>query len=471
MSKIVRTAILFLSLMVTGQASLAATVAEEKQRLSALQQSLSTRQASLQEMQAELEAYPAKLQMAEDELKSAEAELQEEERELAKIQAELQANPSTQAERELNLQELAVRMAQRGVRSEDRVLERFTRYRDTLREDIANAEKAAAQLQERIRQQERRVELAETEAREPKPETEVKPTRQTKVAEPTPPPRPEPEPAVVAAPPPPEPAGPLILPRETFEAFELARDTMKRVEELLAQNTGSGGRELDLKLTGSDIEDVPFEHLGANQYRAKVALPSGPQRFRIDDLRFRATIATENAGETYVFMVDAADRRRLKATYFQESLLDYIGRNPVAADAVESEETEEANMQAVELPSGQTVELSEEDAYSLEIAMEHQALVKELQQEQDNEDPFFSGLTLSGNLLETTAFEYLGHGLYLAESSVQAGRQNIKVNRGNFRIEIPDTDDGEVYLFYVDASRPTRLRLTYYKKSILDYLK
>lgn len=473
MSRIARSVIFLLSLLVTGQAAMGATVAAEQQRLAALQQSLDNQQSALRELEAELETYPAKLQEAQGEVETAEAELSKANGELADAQAAAKAEPTPLAEREVNLKELAVRMAQRRVRSENRMLERYTRYRDNLQDDIEKAKRGLATLETRIEQQQRRVELAREEASRPKP-----PRTPPQVAQPAPKSEPAPKAAAAPAPEPqpqpravakPEPPQPPALDPEEFEAFELARDTMQEVQKLVAKD-GNTSDSRTLRLSGSDIKDVPFEYLGAGQYRAEVALPSGRQLFRIDDLRFRATISPENAGEIYVFMVDARDRRRLSATYFKKSLLDYIGRNPVVVETETDAGEEELETTEVTLPSGKSVELSEDDAFSLEIAREHQALLQELKAEKDSEDAFFSNLTLSGNWVESTPFKYIGHRWYVAEVKVQAGRQSIRVNRGSFRIEIPDSDEGEVYLFYVDASRPTRLELTYYKKSILDYL-
>jgi len=255
-----------------------------------------------------------------------------------------------------------------------------------------------------------------------------------------------------------------------YEAFQTAKAAMERAESKIAREPNANARFNNSQLTGSDIPDTAFTHLGANQYRADVVLPSGRQSFRIDSLRFRVTISPDNAGETYVFLVDASDRVQLKASYFKEYLLNYLDSEPkVAVEAASAAKAEEEALETITLASGKTVSLSEDDAYALEIAREHSQLLQDIVREGKG-TPSFSNLSISGDQIENTAFEHLGQDQYRVEVTVRAGRQNIKVNRSSFRIDIPDADEGERYLFFVDASRPSRLQLTYYKKSILDYL-
>lgn len=472
MPRIIHPFIACLSLLFVTQFALGASVAEEKERLAALQQGLKEQQASLEEMQAELETYPAKVSTAQSQLAKAEQELAAGEQEVAELESK--ADSSLEVKRELTLKEHAVRMSERRVRSENRMLERYERYRDNLQADIDEANTDITQLQQQIAQQRQRIASAESAAQKPanpaptasQPSPELPgppPTAAADIAQDT-----EAEAPEEAA----KPAEPPALSKQDYEAVQTATQAMDRAEKLIAGKPNGAPRYSELQLTGSAIKPVAFTHLGADQYRTELVLPSGRQRFRIDSLRFRTTIAPDNGGETYVFMVDASDRDRLKASYFKKSLLAYVGEDAVLASA--SSEMPEADqheeLQLVTLASGESVELSEDEVYALEIASEHAALLDELQLEEDPGTPFFSRLSLSGNMVVTKDFEYLGQGQYRAEATVQGGRQSVKIHRSSFRIDIPSADDGESYLFFIDASHSNRLLLTYYKKSIQDYL-
>jgi uncharacterized protein YlxW (UPF0749 family) len=477
MSRIIRTFIACFSLVVfacLAQVTMAASVSEERARLAALQQSLQKQEADLQEMQTELETYPEKISAAEADVRKAEEDLAAERRLLQDLQG--RSGESPEIDREIPIKEHAIRMAQRRVRSENRMLERYQRFHDDLQEEIAEAQQDAARLKQRIAQQNARIAEAQQQSQRaaaaaarsaPAPEpVAVEPAEEvaTEVvtAEPTAEEEaPVEEPVSEQAP---------ALSLADYQAFQTASEAMQRLEQAIARNPSGGPRYSSLQLTGSDISNVPFSHLGADQYRAEVVLPSGRHRFRIDSLRFQADISADNAGETYVFLVDASDRARLRATYFKESLLTYLGQQPVLANETSVTEDKEVELQTVTLASGKTVQLSEDDVYALEIAREHTLLLKEFALESNTSKPFFSSLTLSGNLMETAEFRHLGQDQYQAEIIVQSGRQTIRINRSTFRINIPDADEGETYLFFVDATRPTRLQVTYYKKSILDYL-
>lgn len=479
MFRFTRSFIAGFTLCLFAQLAFGASVAEEEQKLTVLQQSLAAERAELSEMQTELETYPTKLTTTENDLASAEQELKTVNAEVAELQSKVKEEPTQQAERELTLKQHAARMSERRVRSETRMLERYSRYVDDLREDAGKAEQNIAQLQERIASQRQRVAEARSEASKPAAKVSQAPPRPAKtVDQPAPAPEaPQPAPAPQAEPVAANTEQENELPalsKEDFEALQLAKSTMARVEEVTAAGSNSRPRHSNLRLTGSSIADVAFTHLGANQYRAEVILPSGRQRFRIDSLNFRTDISPENAGETYVFIADASNGARLSASYFKKSLLDYLGTEPALASeeafAEEASAEKEMDMQTVELPSGDRVELSEEDAYAVEIAREHSTVLEELAREEDAGSPPFSSLSLTGSNLTAVDFEYLGHSQYRAEVAVQSGRQSVSINRGSYRIDIPDADDGEVYLFFVDATRRNRLLLTYYKKSILDYL-
>lgn len=82
--------------------------------------------------------------------------------------------------------------------------------------------------------------------------------------------------------------------------------------------------------------------------------------------------------------------------------------------------------------------------------------------------PIYKNLFLSGSKMERTSFTHLGNNMYRAEAIVKAGKQLLVTATTDLRIRIPDTDEGEVYVFIYDARRASRGRLSMYKKSLLN---
>lgn len=448
-----------------SQTHAASTVEQERSRLAALEQSLSRQQAEVGELRNELESYPARLSEAEDALLRAEQELANHQRDLAEMQRRAQQEDSLQLNRDINLKEHAISMAERRVRSETRMLERYRRYYNNLRDDIANGERDIAQLTRRLADQQQRLDFAQAAPSESRPPAVAAPSV---IKAPASAPSVAPassanlESTADAA------VAPPVLSAADMAGFKLADSTMSRVEELVAANPNSSPRFTNLQLVGADLEPVAFSHLGANQYQAEVVLPSGSHRFRIDSLRFRVQIPAEDAGELFVFVVDASDRQRTKAFYFKKALLAYRNQAPVLAQQSSKPKPEPA-VEQVQLASGKTVALSEDDAFALEIARDQMNLLADLELDLNKRD-HNSRYSISGNLMDNASMAHLGGDQYLAEVTVQSGRQTVRINRSTFRIEIPDADEGEVYLFFVDASQPNRLQMTYYKKALLQYL-
>jgi len=67
-------------------------------------------------------------------------------------------------------------------------------------------------------------------------------------------------------------------------------------------------------------------------------------------------------------------------------------------------------------------------------------------------------------------FEFLGHNQYRLIAPVEAGRQTYKINSWRFRRTIPGDDDGENYVFILDARRLARPRLVMYPEYVLSQL-
>lgn len=464
------------SMLLTVSHSQAETsVEQERARLASLQQSLSRQQNELRELLSELNAYPPRLSEAEEAVLRAEQEVANLKRDLAEMQRQAAIEETLQLSREIPLKEHAISMAERRVRSENRMLERYRRYYDNLREDVAKNERDIAQLNRRIADQQQRLAAAEAQgagnqeslAHSAPPASTQTPPPAARISAPAAAPRTVSQAATPAVDAPSQQDLPPLSAADR-EALALADATMSRVEELIALNPNSSPRFSNLQLTSSDMPAVPFEHLGADQYRAEVVLPSGLHRFRIDNLRFRVQISAADAGETFVFIVDASERQRPKAFYFKKAVLAYRGQNTAVAQRVEAPQAAPA-LEQVKLASGQTVELNEDDAFALEIARDHLSLLTDLNLSLDQRQSS-NRYSLSGNLVENTSMQHLGQDHYLAEVTVQSGRQSIRINRSSFRIEVPSADEGEVYLFFIDAGRPSRLQMTYFKKSLLQYL-
>jgi hypothetical protein len=69
---------------------------------------------------------------------------------------------------------------------------------------------------------------------------------------------------------------------------------------------------------------------------------------------------------------------------------------------------------------------------------------------------------------EALHFAYLGNGQYRLETPVLAGEQTFSVpNITTLERNIPDTDNGETYVFFLDG-RDGRTKLSAYKKSLID---
>lgn len=444
------------------------TVEEERNRLVALEQSLSRQQAELRELRAELDAYPARLSEAEEALLRAEQELANHQRDLAAMQRRAEREDSLQLNRDINLKEHAISMAERRVRSENRMLERYRRYSNSLRDDVAQAERDIAQLHRRIADQQQHLSFAETALSTAARVSAAPAAIGAPAAAPAPAERVAPAPAPANTSTAGSPASLPALPPQDVEALKLADSVMSEVEELLAKNPNTSPRFSNLQLSGSDLEPVTFAHLGADQYQAEVLLSSGTHRFRIDNLRFRVQIPAADAGESFVFIVDARDRQRMKAFYFKKALLAYRHQDsPVLAQQSESKPEAESALEQVRLSSERT--LSEEDAFALEVARDQMNLLADLELDLNKRENN-ARYSISGNLIDNTGMGHLGRDQYVAEVAVQSGRQTIRINRSTFRVEIPDADEGEVYLFFIDASQPNRLQMTYYKKALLQYL-
>lgn len=112
--------------------------------------------------------------------------------------------------------------------------------------------------------------------------------------------------------------------------------------------------------------------------------------------------------------------------------------------------------------------LSELDQEALAYAQKEVAKLEKLLASGKPGRPIFDRLTLTGSKIEPQKFEFLGRDQYRTEAVVSAGKQLFEVGGNKYRRTIPSSDDGEAYVFIVDAKRPMRPRLVMYKKSLLS---
>lgn len=102
--------------------------------------------------------------------------------------------------------------------------------------------------------------------------------------------------------------------------------------ELLASDapTDDQANFSELMLDGPDNLQFNFTYLGNQQYRADASLPSGRHRMKVDGLRFRVDVPRSDKPLDYIFLVDARDKDRLRASYFRKewlSLVDQVAKN------------------------------------------------------------------------------------------------------------------------------------------------
>jgi hypothetical protein len=121
---------------------------------------------------------------------------------------------------------------------------------------------------------------------------------------------------------------------------------------------------------------------------------------------------------------------------------------------------------AVEEPA--PVKLSELDLEVLAFARKEVQRLDELLASGKGGRPIFNRLVLRGDQIEGNEFEFLGRKQYRAEAVVSKGRQLFEVAGHKYRRTIPATDDGQAYVFILDAKRPSRPRLVMYKKSLIE---
>ncbi|WP_288129511.1 hypothetical protein [Microbulbifer sp.] len=149
-----------------------------------------------------------------------------------------------------------------------------------------------------------------------------------------------------------------------------------------------------------------------------------------------------------------------------------VGKPDMPAPTVAALEPVEAPEEATE----EVVQKREIDPDMLDYVLGERERLQKLLAELEGDDTgkhTFRHLTLttrtdSGTM--TKEFEFLGDNQYRLIAPVSGGRQTYKINSWKFRRTIPWDDEGERYVFILDARRLSRPRLVMYPEYVLSHL-
>ncbi|NIB43851.1 hypothetical protein HBA55_29885 [Pseudomaricurvus alkylphenolicus] len=347
----------------------ASTPAQERDRLERYQQAMENRTSELEAIDNQLYGYQHKLAEAEQDLQTQQQELNKARSSADSARQTHSNSPSEDSARALKLAEHRLKMAERGVRTRTKRVERIqnrqamlNQSRDdvvaSLEDDeqritaqhskIANAERQAqAREKERVRllaqaeearrraeqemaakaKRERELELAAREkARRMAAAKQVQEASspqqnanslsdRTGITE-----------TVISA----TSATPQTLspsPEMTEldrEALAYAQKEIERLEKLVAEGGNSRATFKRLTLKGSKLGTSEFEFLGQNQYRVDTQVTKGRQIIQIGKHKFRRTIPASDDGSEYVFIFDAKRPSRPRLVMFRKSLLQHL---------------------------------------------------------------------------------------------------------------------------------------------------
>lgn len=102
-----------------------------------------------------------------------------------------------------------------------------------------------------------------------------------------------------------------------------------------------------------------------------------------------------------------------------------------------------------------------------QAAAEERRLAKALAAPKRSGNQRYSDLRIKSDTVDA-GFEFLGNHQYRAETAIDGGRHMFSVGSHHYRGTIPNSDDGEVYVFLFDTSRKGKPRLSMYRKSLLN---
>ncbi|GAA6152093.1 hypothetical protein [Pseudoteredinibacter isoporae] len=119
-------------------------------------------------------------------------------------------------------------------------------------------------------------------------------------------------------------------------------------------------------------------------------------------------------------------------------------------------------------PVTQAIKLSAEDQAAKRQAEELLAEVNQQIADKPGRRPLYKRLSLKGPQLVGVPFTFMGANYYRAEARVSAGQQFFEVAKNRFKRDLPEADDGQLYVFIYQAKSASRGILHYYKKSLVE---
>ncbi|MBB6521994.1 hypothetical protein [Pseudoteredinibacter isoporae] len=134
----------------------------------------------------------------------------------------------------------------------------------------------------------------------------------------------------------------------------------------------------------------------------------------------------------------------------------------------EAKKAELTQTMAKKDPVTQEIKLSAEDQSAQRKAQKLLAEVNQQIADKPGRRPLYKRLTLKGQQLPTVPFTFIGANYYRAETRVSSGQQFFEIAKNRFKRDLPESDDGQVYVFIYQAKSASRGVLQYYKKSLLD---
>lgn len=119
-------------------------------------------------------------------------------------------------------------------------------------------------------------------------------------------------------------------------------------------------------------------------------------------------------------------------------------------------------------PVSQEIKLSVEDQAAKTAALDILTAVNQQIADKPGRRPLYKRLTLKGQQLVSVPFTFMGANYYRAEARVSSGQQFFEIAKNRFKRDLPEADDGQLYVFIYQAKSASRGVLQYYKKSLVE---
>lgn len=349
-----RTKALF-SLLVFSAVTTASELGEEQDKLARYEQIYENHSEDLADLDDQLVGSRYKIEEAQTEVKVAQAELDSAAKTLLQAQSDAKQTPGADTERALKLAMHAHDMAERGLRTRSKRLERLQGNQQALEAQLTAQKALVQQHQQRVAAQ--KLEVAETAqkleaaaARKAQQQARTVPVSAAPVAAMAAAPAvaiaaTAPAAAVpvqvlaapVTAPAPvatrttapavhsqSAPVGSVATPDLDQEELAYVRKEMERLRELTVGARLNDNTFKNLYLEVGGKPDIEFVHVGRDQYRAEAVVSAGKQSFVVRKKSYRRTIPEADEGAVYVFIYDAKRLTRPRLVSFRKSLLDHL---------------------------------------------------------------------------------------------------------------------------------------------------